>query len=88
MNEAQALANKRAQSAQAAVLDAIRSQPGVTIHELCAQLGAPFRSVQSRVQRLRADGLVVNREPAGSEGRWFAVQQVAWGRSVFEMVAA
>ncbi len=87
MNRAQAMIVSRARSAQEAVLDAIRRQPEVTIHQLCDQLGASFSSVQSRVQRLRADGLVVNREPAGAEGRWFAVQQVPWGRSVFEIGA-
>ena len=87
MNRAQAMIVSRARSAQEAVLDAIRNRPGVTIHELTALLGASYSSMQSRVQRLRADGLVVNREPAGAEGKWFAVQQVPWGRSVFEIGA-
>lgn len=88
MNRAQALIVSRARSAQEAVLDAIRSQPGVTTHELVAQFGVSFRSMQSRLQRLRVDGLVVSREPLGSVGRWFVVPQPQWGRSVFELGAS
>lgn len=84
----QALIESQAQRKQKAVLEAIRSQPGVTTHELVAQFGVSFRSMQSRLQRLRVDGLVVSREPLGSVGRWFVVPQPQWGRSVFELGAS
>lgn len=88
MNRAQALIDQRSRSAQEAVLDAIRRQPGVTTRALAELLQMPLEVLKNRVYRLRIAGQVVDRSEAGFEGLWFAVSPIPRCRSVFELGAS